>query len=131
MLNVVRKQEEEFEEEEDLLGPCPEPAEWMGFEAKCEWMRSAPDLWKKGRLVGGNIALLENFCIAIGMIRECEAMMQEDGKIVGGKFHPAHKMMIDAMTQARSIASELRFARDGAPEETRTKANGWDERLLA
>ena len=114
-----------------LIPPCPEPPDWMSFEAKMEWLRAAPELHKKGRLVGGLISLLENYCIATGEIRECEAMLASDGKIINGKVHPAFKMMIDAMAIAKSIGGELRFARDGVPDNDRARSNGWDESLLA
>ncbi len=135
MLSLVEKQEIKEENQnsssESLLPPCPEPPEWMSFEAKMEWLRAAPELHKKGRLTGGMISLFENYCIAIGEVRDCEAMISSDGKIVNGKVHPAFKMMLDAMAMAKSIAGEIRFARDGVEDTNRARANGWDESLLA
>lgn len=127
----------EVSSEEDL-GPCPDAPEWMSFEAKCEWLRAAPDMWEKGKLKGGVISLLESYCVAIGIARECGAMIENDGKIIPpGKIHPAFKMMTEAMAQAKSIATELRFGRDAvAPvvsvtDEKEKEDDGWDKELLA
>jgi P27 family predicted phage terminase small subunit len=94
-----------------LFGPVPPPPDWMGFEAKLEWIRSAEDLHFRGKLVGGAISLLENYCIAIGYVRELEQMLQEDGKIISGKPHPAYKMLLDTMNNARSLANEIGFTK--------------------
>lgn len=121
----------EQEASENPFGPVPEPPEWMSYESKCEWLRSAPSLHEKGRLSGSVISMLESYCIAIGIVRECEAMIAVDGKIVGGKTHPAFRMMMESMKEARGIAVELRFAREGVPQGDKAKANGWDSGLLA
>ena len=91
--------------------PVPPPPDWMSFEAKMEWIRSAPDLHEKGKLKGGIISLFENYCIAIGYIRELEKMLQDDGKIIGGKPHPGYKMLLDTMASSKALASEIGFNR--------------------
>lgn len=54
---------------------------------------------------------LENYCIAIGTVREMERVLQKDGYIyrteTGPKKHPAVAIQSDAMTRARLLASEL------------------------
>lgn len=133
MFSIVQNQIEDKTELEIVDDGVPLSPEWMSFEARMEWMRSAPELFKKGQLVGGMIALFENYCVAIGLVREFESMISSDGKIINGKPHPAFKMMLDAMVQAKSIASELKFGKVLNPEE---QDNGedksrWQKGLLA
>src|SRR5690348_17021546 len=140
MFSVVPKEEEkDFSSNQDMIivqDGVPLSPDWMGYEARMEWMRSAPELYKKGQLVGGNIALFENFCVAVGLTREFEAMLANDGKIINGKPHPAFKMMLDAMAQAKSIATELKFGKEIKPEseeenEEQESKSKWNNGLLA
>ena len=108
---------------------CLEPPENFGFEAKCEWIRSCPDLIKRGVLIGGNIGIFENYCISMGMVKEFEDMLEVDGKIVGGRPHPAFKMMIDAMASAKALWGELKPR--GNKEEKEEDTWGKDKELLA
>jgi phage terminase small subunit len=109
---------------------CLDPPETFSYEAKCEWIRACPDLTKRGVLVGGNIGIFENYCISMGMAKEFEAMLEVDGKIISGKPHPAFKMMIEAMTSAKSLWGELKpRGKDKEQEEEDTW--GKDKGLLA
>lgn len=124
--------EEQEETKAKVSSPFPPPPDWMGFEAKCEWLRAGKDMWNEGGLEDKNLGMFENYCIAIGVIRECENMLAVDGKIVGGKAHPAFKMMIEAMAQAKAAAISLRFVRS-APRIKEEEDDNWgrDKRLLA
>jgi P27 family predicted phage terminase small subunit len=111
------------ESNEDIktLETCPEPPEFLGFEAKCEWLRAAPELFKKGILTNDNLALFENYCICIGTARECLAIIEVDGKVImtknGPAIHPAQKLMLDSMAQAKSIMDGLKPKKLGNEKE--------------
>lgn len=130
MLSLVNKNEE-IEEEIDDRGPCPDPPEFLEYEAKLVWLEAAPDLWKKDRLHGGTISLLTNYCMVVGEAREMKAVLEVDGKIIKGKPHPAYHMMMSAISTATRIAVELRFAREHINSEDKANINGWDRNLLA
>jgi P27 family predicted phage terminase small subunit len=114
-----------------LFGPVPGPPEWMSFEAKLEWFRCAKDLHETGRLKGGMISLLENYCSVVGHGRELEKMLQEDGKIIGGKAHPAYKMYLDTVNNSRALASEIGFSKKLAPVVDKDDSeNPWSDKSL-
>lgn len=117
--------------DDEVRGPCPPAPEYISYEAKLVWEEAAPDLWVKDRLHGGAISLLVNYCVAVGVAREMAAILEVDGKIIKGKPHPAYRMMLDAMSTARAVASELRFAREHMNNEDKAKNNGWGDGLLA
>ena len=140
MLNLVTSQEmisriekekanTKLMEEETQI---PDPPEFMSYEAKCEFLRCIEDLVSKGIYVGVNIGIFENYCIAIGFVRECEQNLAEDGKIIAGKPHPAFKMMLDAMSSARASWESLKPKKLVSKEEE-DEENNWkkDKGLLA
>lgn len=106
MLSLVKNNENDSSLE-NTLESYP-PPDFLSYEAKCEWIRSVEDLVEKGIFVGPNIGLFESYCVATGYARECEQLLEVDGKIIGGKPHPAYRMMLDAMATARSIWAELK-----------------------
>jgi len=128
---------EQENSKEITFGPCPGPPDWMGFEAKMEWIRSAEDLHEKGRLKGGVISLLENYCVAVGLARELEKTLQDDGKIIAGKPHPAYKMLLEAIASSKQLAGEIgftrRFGQTPEKEESQEEPTVWggDKSLLA
>lgn len=125
-------------DEDFNLRECPDAPDWMSFEAKLEWLRSAPNLFSQGRLEGGMIGLLENYCVAIGLARDMNAIVCADGNFVSNRPHPAIKVMMDAMKDAKNIATEIKFEAGPSPtienEEIRMEkaavAAGWDASLL-
>jgi len=117
---------------------CPGAPSWLSRQAKAEWKRSAPQLQNRKLLTADTLASLESYCVAVGIVRECEEIMKAEGRMVrdedGTKPHPAFKMQSAAMREARLLAAELGLTphRRGkaAPDEGR-KASGWDPELLA
>jgi phage terminase small subunit len=118
---------------------CPDAPDWMSFEAKLEWLRSAPKLFSQGRLEGGLIGLLENYCVAIGLARDMNAIVCADGNFISNRPHPAIKVMMEAMKDAKTVAGEIKFELappPPAPEDEAitlqkaTIAAGWDPALL-
>ncbi|TKA98541.1 phage terminase small subunit P27 family [Cereibacter changlensis] len=90
----------------DLEAPA-----WLSPAAVAEWDRVMPILAERRILTVADLGGLENYCTAIGTVREMEAMMQTDGRVIatenGLKRHPAVGIQSDAMTRARLLASEL------------------------
>jgi len=112
----------------------PDPPDFMSYEAKCEFLRSVEDVVRKGLYEGPNIGLYESYCVAIGFAREFEQQLAEDGKIIGGKAHPAFKMMIDAIASARASWDSVKPKRIVINKEVKDdEENEWkdDKKLLA
>lgn len=84
---------------------------WMSKDAKAEWRRVFPTLRKRRILTTADLGSLENYCLALGTVREMERTLQTDGHVFSGesgpKRHPAVAIQSDAMTRALRLASEL------------------------
>ena len=72
-----------------------------------------PILNERKILTEADIGGLENYCIAIGLVREMERNIQDQGAIIFHdgmpKRNPAVGIQADAMTRARLLAAELGF----------------------
>ena len=88
-----------------------QPPSWMARDAKAEWRRVMPILRKRRILTEADLGSLENYCVAIGQVRECDRILQGEGLVVstdkGPRKHPAVAIQSDAMTRARLLAAEL------------------------
>lgn len=84
---------------------------WLSKDAKAEWQRVMPLLIERRILTDADLASFENYCVAIGQVREMERLIKRAGHVVetdrGPRAHPAVKIQSDAMTRARLLASEL------------------------
>ena len=97
-------------EDPDAVGVLPTP-DCLSPDAAAEWERVMPILEERRILTVADLGGLENYCIAIGMVREMERRLQTDGIILdteqGLKRHPAVGIQSDAMTRARLLGAEL------------------------
>ena len=88
--------------------PAPK---WLSADARREWKRVFPILRTRRILTVADLGSLENYCVAIGQVREMERMLQKEGHTymgeTGPKRHPATAIQSDAMTRARLLAAEL------------------------
>lgn len=70
-----------------------------------------PLLIERRTLTDADMGSLENYCVAIGQVRECERLIRKCGYVIetqrGPRAHPAVKIQSDAMTRARLLACEL------------------------
>lgn len=102
----------------DTATPAPS---WLSEFAQAEWNRVYPGLVERRILITADLASLENYCVAIGQVRECEAILQREGPVIdtdgGKKRHPASIVQSDAMNRARQLAGEL-----GLTPSTRSRA---------
>lgn len=122
---------------EGSLGKCPSAPSWLTSQAKAEWRRTAPELFKRKLLVRDMLASLESYCVAAGQVREAEEVMATGGRIqetdAGSKPHPMLKVQATAMREARLLAAELGLTphrRIKGKEESK-KNDKWDASLLA
>lgn len=81
---------------------APRIPEWFSEEAKREWRRVMPLLIERKILTEADMGSVENYCVAIGRVREIERTIQADG------LTPAlFRMQDKAAVTARLIAAEL------------------------
>lgn len=88
------------------------PPTWMSEQAAEEWDRVMPILSERRILTDADLGSLENYCIAIGQVREMEDHIQRNGHIIEDlegrlKRNPAVGIQADAMTRSRLLAAEL------------------------
>lgn len=85
----------------DAVTGAPAAPGWLSTHAKAEWRRVMPGLVKRRILTKADLGSLENYCIAMGRVRQLEAELQVE-------FDPAlFRAQDKAMTTARQLASEL------------------------
>ena len=104
----------------DAVKKAPSAPSWLSADAKAEWRRVLPILVERKILTTADLGSLENYCVAIGQVREMERHLQEHGHVfeafkvteagtvsLGMKRNPAVGIQSDAMTRARLLAAEL------------------------
>lgn len=96
----------------DAVRTAPAAPAWLSKDAKAEWKRVMPILVERKILTVADLASFENYCVAIGTVRDMERTLQAAGYTYvteGGaiKRHPAVAIQSDAMTRARLLAAEL------------------------
>lgn len=93
------------------LAKAPKAPAWFTKQAKAEWQRIMPLLVARKVLTEADMGSVENYCVAIGQVREMQALISTQGPVMmterGPRAHPAVKIQSDAMTRARLLASEL------------------------
>lgn len=102
----------------DAVRTVPRPPAWMSKDAAAEWRRVLPALVERRILTTADLGSLENYCTAIGQVREAERHIRQhglvfevfkeglDGQIVslGMKRNPAVGVQNQAITLARLLA---------------------------
>ncbi|MGR3639082.1 phage terminase small subunit P27 family [Alterinioella nitratireducens] len=90
----------------DLAAP-----HWLSADAVAEWDRVMPILSERRILTVADLGSLENYCTAIGQVRQMERHLQEHGHVIdvdgAMKRNPAVGIQSDAMTRSRLLAAEL------------------------
>lgn len=93
------------------LADTPSAPAWLSEQAQAEWQRVIPLLVARKILTEADMGSLENYCVAIGQVREMQTLIAAEGHVVstdrGPRAHPAVKIQSDAMTRARLLAAEL------------------------
>lgn len=76
---------------------------WLSREAKAEWRRVMPGLVKRRILTVADLGTLENYCTAIGQVRQIQRRLQE----LGGIDLQLMRLQNQTMATARQHAAEL------------------------
>lgn len=88
-----------------------EAPDWLSEDAKQEWDRVMPILSERRILTVADLGSLENYCVAIGTVRETERHLQKYGHVmdVNGVFkrNPSVGIQSNAIQQARLLGAEL------------------------
>lgn len=77
---------------------------FLSKEAKAEWRRIMPSLVKRRILTVADLGSVENYCIAIGRVRQVERELQDAGGVPDAALV---RMQDKAMQTARQLAAEL------------------------
>lgn len=89
----------------------PRAPRWLPEAAQAEWRRAAPALVARRVLTEEAMATLEQYCLAVGAIREAQAAISRDGMLVdtprGKRRHPAFQVIGPMLTESRRLAAEL------------------------
>lgn len=89
------------------------PPQWMPAAAKAEWRRVMPILTERRILTDADLGSLENYCLAIGQVRDCQRAITRARKMFvqsdrsAPRPHPAFRLMHEAMKLSRQLAAEL------------------------
>lgn len=83
------------------LTKAPPAPKWMTDEARAEWKRIMPRLIEDRIITRADLTGVENYCVAVGRVREIEALFRTSGldKVLFG-------MQNRAMQAARQLAAE-------------------------
>lgn len=83
------------------LTKAPSAPKWMTDEARSEWKRIMPRLIEDRIITKADLTGIENYCVAVGRVREIEALFRVSGldKVLFG-------MQNRAMQTARQLAAE-------------------------
>ncbi len=91
----------------------PKVPGWLPKEAKAEWKRVVPILTQRRILTDADLGSLENYCLAIGQVRQCQTEIRKAPSMFvqsersAPRPHPAYRLMHESMRQARQLAAEL------------------------
>jgi P27 family predicted phage terminase small subunit len=101
----------QIQSDQDAIADKKPAPGWLSKEAKAEWSRVMPILIERRILTDADLASFENYCVAIGQVRQMEKAIKQSGHVVetarGPRAHPAVKIQADAMNRARLLAAEL------------------------
>jgi P27 family predicted phage terminase small subunit len=118
---------------------CPAPPNWLSAEAKREWRKVAPQLHRRQLLKPEVAAVLANYAMAVGLVRGYREQLRLEGHVVmtkdGPRTHPAFKMLMAALREARLHAAELgvtphRLSTRGK-QDAEAAGDDWPADLLA
>ena len=87
----------------------PNPPSYLSKDAKAEWRRVAPILvLERNVLTVADMGALENYCIAVGNMRDLYRILQVEGHVLkSGKRHPASTALLQTQQQQLRAGAEL------------------------
>lgn len=118
------------------LSEIPPAPEWLPIDAQAEWQRVIPGLVERRTIGKEDLATLEAYCLAAGLIRSSQAVIAREGELIVSirgetKRHPAFQTLFQALTESRRLAAELGLtpaSRNKAPRSG-GEVDGWDDLL--
>lgn len=78
---------------------------WLSKEARREWDRVMPDLIQRRILTDADLGSLENYCLAIGRVRDTEALIQTEAE--ADMQLKLMRVQDKAIATSRQLAGEL------------------------
>lgn len=99
--------------EPNPLQEAPPAPTWLSVDAATEWTRVMPVLLARRILTEADLGSVENYCVAIGQVRQCQRRLAElqepffTAENGAPRPDPALRVMHTAMTIARQLAAEL------------------------
>ncbi|OYW33058.1 MAG: hypothetical protein B7Y12_03850 [Rhizobiales bacterium 24-66-13] len=85
------------------MARAPGAPTWLAREAKAEWRRVIPGLVNRRIITTTDLGTLENYCVAIGQVRQIQRRLQE----IGGIDLQLMRLQNQTMATARQHAAEL------------------------
>lgn len=89
----------------DVVTKAPAVPGWLSVEAKKEWRRVMPILIERRILTTADLGSLENYCIAIGRVRDTESIIQTETD--AERQLKLYRAQDKAIATARQLAAEL------------------------
>lgn len=89
----------------DAVTKAPAAPSWLSVEAKKEWRRVMPILIERRILTTADLGSLENYCIAIGRVRDTESIIQTETD--AERQLKLYRAQDKAIATARQLAAEL------------------------
>lgn len=84
------------------LAKAPSAPKWMTPEARAEWKRIMPRLISDRIITTADLTGVENYCVAVGRVREIERLFSTSGTLDKVLFGMQNR----AMQTARQLAAE-------------------------
>lgn len=108
----------------EALQEAPPAPDWLADEAKDEWVRVTAVLVARSALTEDNLATLESYCLAVGMMRRAQKSIAKDGDTITSptgiiRRHPSFQTLFQSQTESRRLAAEL-----GLTPASRNKSGG-------
>ena len=88
----------------DLKSPLP-ASDWLAEEARKEWDWVMPILTERRILTDADLGSLENYCLAIGRVRDTEAAIQKEAN--PEMMLKLIRVQDKAIATSRQLAAEL------------------------
>lgn len=83
------------------LTRAPSAPSWLSRDAKAEWKRALPGLVARSVITATDLANFENYCVAVGRVREIERALQVAFDL------PLCRAQDKAIATSRQLATEL------------------------
>lgn len=107
----MRGRKPPIQEDDEAIREVRPAPDWLPPDARVEWDRVFPLLVARRILTEADIASLENYCLAVGQVRQAQLAISQRGLTIsnsrGTKVNPAVRIQEGAINRARLLAAEL------------------------